>query len=582
LTTNTGFVITDAGNAAATVATPAGPFIHITQFKVGSGYNYVPDGTETALAGSVLYTGGVSNYYVVAHDTVELILFMDATVGPFDFGEIGIYLQDGTLFAICVFDELQEKIKAVGVQGGTQWRIRARLKLADAPVICQVDVINTAAIHEVATWQLLVTPVNQVGNANMVIVHEHDPDGDPVLVYRLDDDTWALNDFAKIFTGNSADSGCTIGTSVVTHPGLTEIPFDLPRTDSKYLIKFPDGDIRRVLNTPGTGQLTFASPKAVPLTGEFQVWEYTGGECGTRWADREEYNDVVADFNVLWVTPTGTYPANNEGLNQTAIPTLSSPSRPTKAQWETFHNALITKCKIHSVPFADIIASMDYIYRCSNTNGYGLKKIKDHFDLVETTIASLITNRNVADPAYQETNTPAGGLVSRTIPWGGTKFHTITFTYADANTFKALVNGGHQITLDPTVATGANANWLGLKNFLAAIGVVTIARGGTTASGAGTGSAIGLYQLTGVYQTLFTHTDPGVAFGGAVAYTVQGKITGGNVVDIKVDVLNTGSGYYASGVSDLFTNQAAMRRPAAATLNTPVLDWPNVTSATDF
>jgi hypothetical protein len=586
LTTNTGFVITDAGNAAATVATPTGPFINITQFRVYDSYNWIPDGTEVTLPGNLKFTGGVTNYYVVDYDTIELILFMDGTVGPFQFGTIGIYLQDGTLFATCVFDTLQEKIRAVGNSGGTQWRVRARLKLARASVICQVDVITTTQILEVSTWPFLVTPGNQVGNANMAIVTgEQDTAGDSILVYKDSVDQWAINDYDLIFSGDT-DGGGVIGVSSVSHPGLVNVTFTLPQTNSRYLIRFPDGDIRRVTSITGTTQLNYASPKAVSQTGTFTVWEdnNTARKAAiVRWAARYEYNRFVTDFNVHWSVPSGSFSGSNRGSNQTAIPQIAAGLQPTYQEWKDLQDKVIAKCKIHGVAQADIM-NMDYVYSENNVNGWGLQYIKENWDILNGKLPLISTAANTWDPAYQESTVPVDGTSTRVQPWGSTgslKTHTITFTYADANTFKGLVNSGHQISINASVATGANANWLDIKNFLTAMGTITIGAGDTTVSGSGgTPAGIGLQELTGVYQELYTRT--ATISGGPFTVTVFGRITGGNIVDIKCTYMNTGTGYYASGVNDLFTSAAALRRPSSTILQTPVLAYPAVTQTSDF
>lgn len=583
MTTNTGFVISDAGNAAATIATPAGPYIHITQFKVTDAFNWTPNGTETVLPGTVKYIGGVTNYYIVDYDTIELILFMDGTVGPFNFGTIGIYLQDGTLFATSAFDTLQEKIKAVGNQGGTQWRIRARLKLARASVVCQVNVITSNQVLEVSTWPFLVTPANQVGNANMAILTgESNTVGQSIMVFKDSANEWVINDYHQIAQGDTGTGG-TIGTASVTHASLSNVSFELPQTNSRYLIKFPDGDIRRVTSITGTTQLNFTPAKAVTQTGTFTVWEDNNTQTGkVRWADRFEFNRYVLSFDRYWSVPSGTWNATNAGANQTGNAVVMSSGHPTYADWKALQDRVTALCKIHSVPFADIV-NMDYIYTESNPNGWGLQYIRECWELFAAKLPALETNRNVWDAAYQESTVPAGGTATRAQPWGGvvtTKTQTLSFTYADVNTFKGLVNSGHTISVNATVATGANANWLDMKNFLAAMGTITIGPGDTTVSGSGgTLSGIGLHELTGTYQQLYTRT--ATISGGTFTVTINGRIIG-NVVNIQCLYFNAGTGYYASGINDLFTSAVAMRRPSSTVLTTPILAYPTVTQTNDF
>lgn len=96
------FYITAAGVSAAANAAAGGFKINITNFKLGSGSGYAPTGNETALQGTIEYSGAPIQIYQIDASTVMCVLRADDTVGPFAFGEIGIYLDTGTLFAIGV------------------------------------------------------------------------------------------------------------------------------------------------------------------------------------------------------------------------------------------------------------------------------------------------------------------------------------------------------------------------------------------------------------------------------------------------------------------------------------------------
>lgn len=145
---NTGFQITNTGLTAAAGAAPGGPYIHISRFRVGAGFNYTPDptGTETNLHGSILYTSTPQSFSVIDSNTFDIVLQMDPTVGPFAFGEVAVDIDDGlggfVMFASMAFDTLQTKDKAAGNQAGSIWRIHARLVLQQLPNICTVNVIK--------------------------------------------------------------------------------------------------------------------------------------------------------------------------------------------------------------------------------------------------------------------------------------------------------------------------------------------------------------------------------------------------------------------------------------------------------
>ena len=84
------FTVTDAGIHAAAIAGANGPSVNITAFKLGSGVNYTPTTSQTALNGSELYSGVPANYAVDSDDVVTYTLSIPATIGDFDFGEVGL------------------------------------------------------------------------------------------------------------------------------------------------------------------------------------------------------------------------------------------------------------------------------------------------------------------------------------------------------------------------------------------------------------------------------------------------------------------------------------------------------------
>src|SRR3990170_3753325 len=108
------FVITNAGLLSANSANAGGPKINITTFKVGAAVAYSPNISDTGLHGSILHTAAPSSYNVLSATQIEYVLTMNDTLGDFSFGEIGLYLEDGTLFAISSLAQTQQKIAVNG------------------------------------------------------------------------------------------------------------------------------------------------------------------------------------------------------------------------------------------------------------------------------------------------------------------------------------------------------------------------------------------------------------------------------------------------------------------------------------
>jgi hypothetical protein len=97
--------ITDAGLALMQGATQ--PLV-MTSYELGSDYGYTPSPTQTALQGSVVYTGVPSSPVTTPTNNILYACHVPGNVGPFQFGEIGLYYGT-TLFAVCVVDELIDK-----------------------------------------------------------------------------------------------------------------------------------------------------------------------------------------------------------------------------------------------------------------------------------------------------------------------------------------------------------------------------------------------------------------------------------------------------------------------------------------
>lgn len=99
--------LTNAG--AALLNANNGP-IQISTFKLGSAYGYIPSPGDTDIHGSMIYTGVPSQYFVVNANVVKYSAYLDYNIGPFQFGEIGLYTSTGVLFALGANDQLLSKI----------------------------------------------------------------------------------------------------------------------------------------------------------------------------------------------------------------------------------------------------------------------------------------------------------------------------------------------------------------------------------------------------------------------------------------------------------------------------------------
>jgi hypothetical protein len=580
---NSGFLLTDAGLADASASSPTGPFLHINNFRCGSGFNYSPNRSQTALVGAVLYTGTPLTYTVIDGDTIDVVLQMDNSVGPFDFGEIGLYSNTNVLLAICTFSGLQAKVRAVGSQGGNIWRVHARIKLAQAPVVCIVTVINSSSVLEVPNWQSLAAPQNQLSLANVVIVHEQNASADSILVIREGDLEWATLGYGRIFDGNVSDAGTTSDINGITHPGLANVYLELPQANSRYLIRFSNGDIRRIVDHSGTTNISWNPSLGVAPTGAFSVWEdVTTLNSGFPVASSYEYNVLATSINRFWSTPTGTYFSTNAGLNEVAIPLLYS--RPTMVQWRIITDTLLKLLQLlanvitpDQVQYADIVYS-DFVSKPNNPSVPGVATLTTLYAKYLKCIQELDLRRNTTNYTYVENLVVPGSQRTRSVPFSSTVDYGVTLVHGTDGARDGVANAGGGYVIVSTSNT-SNTFYSAWNSFFNAIGVVVISRGATTSTnGFGTPSAIGILNATGdgvlVYQA--SKYDAGLA--STLYYRVYAaRIAGGNgQFNFTVQLQIVGSVTYSYTTPGFMTHTVSMNRAAAALINNPVQALPSV------
>lgn len=280
---NSGFVITDIGMSVASVANVGGPLINPVKFRVGYdvGYSLDPEVLRgrTALNGAILYEGYLEGYTRVDGDTIMLILPMNYLVGNFSFGEVGIYLEDDTLFAICVFTERIEKIRSNDLsQTGNSYNMRAFLKLAQGAALIQPPdaSLDTAKWGELESVAGLTRPSSSASNA--YLTHTSTETGVPIIAVRSDDNSWKFPGYTRNLGERNVSLGSTRDV-IVSNVGMRFTPIDpdvIP--PGKYLIQFMSGNLIGVVRTikwsnQSSFELTEALPQDPVTNSRFEIWQ---------------------------------------------------------------------------------------------------------------------------------------------------------------------------------------------------------------------------------------------------------------------------------------------------------------------
>lgn len=585
---NSGFLLTDDGLADAAASSPGGPYLHVHSFRIGSGVNYNPTRGQKSLKGNILYTGTPLTYTVLDTDTIDVVLQMDNSVGPFDFGEIGLYSTSNVLLAVCTFSELQSKVRTIGNQAGNIWRVHARIKLAQAPAICMVTVINSSSLLEVPNWSSLPAPQNMVSQANAVIVHEQNVSGDSVLVIRENALEWATVGYGRVFNGTLSDNGASANTSTLTHPNLPAVYMELPQASvSRYLIRFADGSIRRIVSQTGSTNVTWTPGLGAIPTGAFSIWEdNTTLNSGIPVASAYEYNYLANDINRYWALPSGTYNATNAGLNQNAIPLVTT--RPTQFQWSLVQDALTKLMKLLNavvtpVPVGDIVPT-DFVAKPNNPNVPGVATLTKLYDKYVLAAANLNNVRNQVQPAWLE-NVPLSNTVrSRTSAFANSVEYNCNLTWPPGGR-DGLANGGGSLVLTSNANTGNifHTQW---NAFLSQIGSIIIDRGSIRSSlNFGSPGIYGLLNMPSTQTIIYQASSVNASLGATMFYRVYGFRPAGSssvILTIQLQLVHTGSYTYTNVTGGQITHAVSMIRPSATLINNPVMPTPSVIISGNF
>jgi hypothetical protein len=87
-------------------------------YKLGDAYNYVPLDADLDVRGQVVHTDAVSEWEAIGSKSYRVWVRLDATVGPFEFGEIGLYRSTGELICLATVPQLLQKTAMAGLEFG--------------------------------------------------------------------------------------------------------------------------------------------------------------------------------------------------------------------------------------------------------------------------------------------------------------------------------------------------------------------------------------------------------------------------------------------------------------------------------
>lgn len=188
-------VITQAGLDEALSLNNNGLDLSVTTFKLGSGVAYSPQKSQTGLIGQEVYSNNITSISKVNSDRLDFRIMLNSNIGDFTFGEVGIYTNQGTLFAIMSLDNLFLKRADSGIDKGNSYEIVIPVKFDTKTATISVANSGTsvAYLHEVVNIQNL--PIASTAFTNTMLLKDHLYGQKTIAFSATDDDLWYFSNY---------------------------------------------------------------------------------------------------------------------------------------------------------------------------------------------------------------------------------------------------------------------------------------------------------------------------------------------------------------------------------------------------
>lgn len=226
------FVLTTAGEAA--IAASPGTPPTITLFRLGGQYGYVPAIGDTDIRGVQVYSGTPSAPVPQSTSIVKYTITLDSSVGDFSFGEVGLYLPGGVLFALGCMNLPVNKLRRQGTQPGNDLAIDCYVSTVGSNYAIFAEIGNSASNLNLGAVNSVDTlPSAFKAHPNVFIVPS--PDGKGSLVAFSNNAAWS-------FTGYEEIADEQLAVNVTPNTISFSDPSTAPIFDGELLLQVVDGD----------------------------------------------------------------------------------------------------------------------------------------------------------------------------------------------------------------------------------------------------------------------------------------------------------------------------------------------------
>lgn len=273
------FLITALGQAAITNAAANNTTVVIQNYKLGSNFGYTPLASQVGLGGAVLYTGALEGAIVIDPNNIKYIINLDTSIGHFAFGEVGLFLGNGDMFAIEVFPNPVVKDKAgdqIGSSLGNTIGLEAHLSMYGIYNAISYIPTDSYSLKEVKTYpsmDFVPSPVS-IADYNLVAVTTNRFNDSALSLVKGDLNLWSPSSYTKVGSGLVA----SLAAPLVLNTNLLAALYSSSLV-GKYVIQFTAGPLagimREVSSINLVSRITLFSPLSVvvPVNTPFNIYQ---------------------------------------------------------------------------------------------------------------------------------------------------------------------------------------------------------------------------------------------------------------------------------------------------------------------
>jgi len=189
------FVLTSAGEAALAANPGSPPTLH--SFKAGASFGYVPSIADTDIRGLPLHAGSPSSPVVQSSSLLKYTVHMDKDTGDFSFGEIGLYLPGGVLFALGASASPILKTRQQGVVSGNNLVIDCYVTTVGSNFAIFAEMGNSSSNLNVGSVNS-VDSLPSAFNANPNVYVIPAPDGKGSVLAYSNNAAWSFTGYEEI------------------------------------------------------------------------------------------------------------------------------------------------------------------------------------------------------------------------------------------------------------------------------------------------------------------------------------------------------------------------------------------------